>query len=462
MTDLFNNLAGTLRSLVLEAAKRDVDMVKMSGMKVALVNVHPDSDIGKVKAAFGIVAARASRMFPDLIKHAPVVQIHFDNQWTKPGLDFSTWGYFDSSSDEIVLIPRAVEQDEKRLASIIAHEIAHFMYLKRYSEQARTDWKNFISGTTEIDLRRVLKMLPKSGIYSDGEKAIEKSNPLLYLQLCSVKDMLLQGKKGPLALKRHCPAPFTREAVECLIKQLGNTVRVVERPVSEYGSSDPVEAFAEAVGLLVAYGPRTLQPDVVGMLRQLSPRTRTESADRKVNFIDYPGAALGMMVLNEMAALPSLVSLQQKGNKKEASKKELVNARKRALKCKTPEEARGKAKLAWQLMEKRQIIQVFLDRQDELLGLKYKAPRPDFIDKKAVAWASLSEEQVADAVKWMATHWTTGQLSHLLSRAKDLAKGDRGADARARVELYVRASAMQKQAHKEWRAAANARKHYWR
>jgi len=351
------------------------------------------------------------------------------------------------------------------MSSIIVHEIAHFMFLRRYSDKDRAAWKSFISGTTKIDLGKVLKMLPKDTVYSHGEAAIRSKNPVLYLQLCSVRDMMLQGKSGPLALKKHCGPPFTRKAIECLIKQVGKKIKVVERPVSEYGSSDPVEAFAEAVSLLVSYGPKTLQPEVVAMLGQFSPGVKAEekSPVDGINIIDHPGAGLDVLVfgLTEMAALPSLVNLQKKGNKKEASKQELANARKRALKCKTPEEAREKAKLAWQYMEKRQIIQSFLDRQDELLGIRYKAPKPDFIDQKTVAWASLSDEQVDNAVKWLAAHKTTDQLRSMLVRAKVLARG-RDRDAVARAQIYTKAGAMQKQAHKDWRAAANARKHYWR
>lgn len=462
MTDMFDNVIGALRGLVFESVKKQADSVAFSGMKVSLVNIHDDSDIGKVKAAFRIVAERSASMFPDLLKHAPVVQVHFDDQWIKPGMDSGTWGYFDNDSDEIVLIPRAVEQDAKRLASIIAHEVAHFMYLRRYSEQAREAWKNFISGTTEIDLSKVLKMLPKSGIYSDGERAIEKKDPVLYLQLCSVKDMLLQGKSGPLALKKHCAPPFTREAVECLMKQAGKKVRVVEKPVSEYGSSNPVEAFAEAVSLLVAYGPRTLQPEVIAMLKRFSSGTRGEEIEilHGVNIADYPGSGLQIM-LSEMAMLPSLKSLQKKGNKREASKDELATTRKRVLKCKTPAEALAGAKNAWEMMEKRQVIQMFLDRMDELLGKKYKVQKPDFIDQKVVAWASLTKEQTEAAVTWLAVHKTMDQLQHMLERAKSLFRGDKSKDSEARARIYKMSAEKQKEAHKEWRAAANAKQHYF-
>ena len=159
--------------------------------------------------------------------------------------------------------------------------------------------------------------------------------------------------------------------------------------------------------------------------------------------------------LTEMALVPSLVDLQKKGNKKPATKKELQNARRRALRLKTPMEARLAAKEAWQMMEKRQIIQVFLDREAELLNPGHPVPKPLFMDKKKVRWSQVGKHERAAAIRWLANTRTESQIVDALKRAKLAKRRKRTPDTIARVEVYETAYKEWKKIHKDWRKRAN-------
>lgn len=158
--------------------------------------------------------------------------------------------------------------------------------------------------------------------------------------------------------------------------------------------------------------------------------------------------------LVEMAEIPSLVSLQRKGNKKPATKAELRYARKRALQCRNAQEAFLKAKEAWQFMYKREIIQVYLDREAKLLGLDQPPPKPVFLDAKRVKWSTLKQYEVKAAIKWIARK-SEDQLNGLLKQAKQSNRLQKTEDSAVRVEVYIAAKKEWKRLHKEWRKRAN-------
>jgi len=159
--------------------------------------------------------------------------------------------------------------------------------------------------------------------------------------------------------------------------------------------------------------------------------------------------------LTEMAEVPSLKQLQRKGNKKAASKAELRNARKQALRCKTATEAREKAKDAWSFMRPRQIIQVFLDREADLLGLNQPPPKPMFLEQRRVKWSRLNKREIDAAIKYLAVVKTEDQITALLKQARRLNKEQKTVESKARLEVYEGAFKEWKRLHKEWRKRAN-------
>ena len=156
-----------------------------------------------------------------------------------------------------------------------------------------------------------------------------------------------------------------------------------------------------------------------------------------------------------MAALPSLKQLQRKGNKKPASKKELQNARKRALRLRTPQAARAAARDAWEMMEKAQIIQVFLDREAELISPKQPVAKPLVMDSKRVKWSQLTKWEREGCVGWLVGTKTEIQMQTLLRQAKTANKKKSTPDSVAKIKVYEAALKQLSERLKMWRASAN-------
>lgn len=159
--------------------------------------------------------------------------------------------------------------------------------------------------------------------------------------------------------------------------------------------------------------------------------------------------------LTEMAEIPSLKQLQKQGNKKNASKAELKNARKQALRCKTAFEAKEKAKDAWSFMRPRQIIQVFLDREADLLGLNQPPPKPVFLEMRRVKWSKLNKREIDAAIRYLAVVKSEDQINTLLKQAKQLNREQKTIESKARLEVYEGAFKEWKKLHTEWRKRAN-------
>ena len=156
-----------------------------------------------------------------------------------------------------------------------------------------------------------------------------------------------------------------------------------------------------------------------------------------------------------MAQMPSLVQWQRKGSKKAASRAELSRARKRAMRCKTATEAYLKAKDAWSVMRPKQIIQVFLDREADLLGLNQPPPKPVFLEQHRVKWSKLNEREIEAAEKYLSVVKSEDQITSLLKQAKKLNKEQKTIESKARLKVYEGAFKEWKVLHKEWKKRAN-------
>jgi len=158
--------------------------------------------------------------------------------------------------------------------------------------------------------------------------------------------------------------------------------------------------------------------------------------------------------LQEMAKLLSLVDLQKKGNKKSATKAELARARKQAVAIKRPAEARNQAQEAYLHMKKREIIQVFLDREAELRNPISPVPKPLFMDKKIVQWAKLDAKDKESAAIWLASAKTERQLEDVIKKAEIALKQKITPNNKARIPVYKKALRIWQDGHKLWKMRA--------
>ncbi len=470
---------------------------RMAGFQVQLKD-HAESDTSRrmvkdLERGLAYYRKRASRILPHMLRATlPFVLDFSDGQgayaarYEDDHISINIWGAIGA--------PREV-------AHVIAHEMGHHVWHQLLSGQAMKAWSDFVRGSNvKLNLRDIVKKWN-----GKSDKEMKKRDPVLALQL----DTLMYNP-GTQHLNFYGISSIRRY----LEKGGDPVVSVPSRPITGYAGKNPEEAFCEALGRLVAYGSRTVLPSVRAMMQAVLPRLKVESVDlrhrqyleesakefKSEDFkIDLTGPGLttddlvktmgggefsnspfgqkalkslskrmakehGLSeskVLSEMAALPSLKQLQQAGNKKPASKKELLNARKRALRLKSPDEAREAAKDAWETMKKRQIIQVFLDREAELINPKRPVPKPLFMDKKIIKWSKLDRAEKEGAIRWLAGTKTEVQLTTLIKQAKISKRKKITPDSTVKVEVHEAAMKEWKKQHKDWQDTANKTNHYF-
>ena len=157
-----------------------------------------------------------------------------------------------------VMIDRLTGFSRSDFVKVLSHEMGHHLF-REFSGKEEKDWGQFIAGDqVPINLRDVLNKIGAG----DSVRVIAKTDPILYVQISTLL---------------HSPAYksynlFSAEKIRQYLSNGGDPiVYTPKRPVTGYGGKDPAEAFCEAIGLLVAYGPRAVLPEVRDFLQGIYP-----------------------------------------------------------------------------------------------------------------------------------------------------------------------------------------------
>lgn len=171
----------------------------------------------------------------------------------------------------------------QRAAFVIAHEAGHHLWLTSLSADATEAWGGMVRGAVrDVDAREVLARWPED-VPLDGFVArLAEIDPELHLAF-----------KGAL---EHGDLRGVRSRGALSARGERGPLRLTASPVSVYAAKSEEEAFCEALGLLAAYGPRTLLPEVAQWLRAVVPTVRPKAnggtvsrSTRKHNRGDAPG-----------------------------------------------------------------------------------------------------------------------------------------------------------------------------
>lgn len=158
--------------------------------------------------------------------------------------------------DHIVVCP--VSDPPKEYAHIIAHEMGHHLYRVYLSDSDTDFWYHAIKQDyAKADLNEILQAWLPDEWYMDTVKRLAGTDPVLALQ---IDGLAVANNWGP------------RSDVEEYLLKRGPEVFVPMNPITGYASKNPEEAFCEAVGRLVAYGPRAVPPVVLSWLQLILPR----------------------------------------------------------------------------------------------------------------------------------------------------------------------------------------------
>jgi hypothetical protein len=146
----------------------------------------------------------------------------------------------------------------------MAHEMGHHLWQTYLSGEAKDFWTTAIRGDYgDLDVEELIRKWPGNTWAFEFTKVMGQEDPILALQVDAVShdESLVRGK-GELQKK---------EDFERLLNQGIRTLKVPKTPITGYANKNPEEAFCEAIGLLVSYGPRAVHEKVQGWLSIVLP-----------------------------------------------------------------------------------------------------------------------------------------------------------------------------------------------
>lgn len=231
---------------------------RIGGYDVTLVGVADSSavreGVARFTAALDTFHRRITRIAPRMLDHLRRVRFAVDLS-PKPKRRFL--GTFFSVERKVVVYPANIKS-ELDYVHTIAHELGHVVF-RALDEKAKDAWYATVEGSTEkLDVERLLALWPRDGtgkpVAMEGLfEYLRDDHPVLALQVLALKvdhslrrmywtswdDLQARHQRGEL-----------------------NAILVPHSPITGYGHTSPEEAFCEAFGLLIAYGPRTVLPNV--------------------------------------------------------------------------------------------------------------------------------------------------------------------------------------------------------
>lgn len=226
----------------------DVDQIDMEGFHVRVRGYDPTEEYGVrgveiFKHGLRIYRHNAAARFPLLLKKQCPITLECDSSVNKAGeysyqglITFHAWGVSSESPE--------------RAAHILAHEMGHHIFRTYLSGEARTFWEQTIRGDFgDLDLKELLDRWPGDAWAFDMPQKM-KDDPILGLQVAAYSG------------ERENESKQSKEDFQKMYDEGVRTLRVPKTPITGYAGKNSEEAFCEAVGLLVAYGPRAVHERV--------------------------------------------------------------------------------------------------------------------------------------------------------------------------------------------------------
>lgn len=241
----------------LEVVHPDEELVSIAGFRVVFRGFDESLYKGKLAAVReGLeryrkaITARA----PLLLKMTPPIFV----EWTsEPTTSNNAAAYY--TINRVNITPWVIGDDIDRFVKTMAHEVGHHLLWVYLSGDASAAWSRFIRGDyRDLDLREALAVMERVGARSIIDKSLMAEDPILHLQLSTLM---------------HDPSYKSRDwlfadGIRMYLDGGGDpVVRVPIHPITGYAGKNSDEAFCEALGNLVAYGPKAVPDVVLGMLR---------------------------------------------------------------------------------------------------------------------------------------------------------------------------------------------------
>lgn len=205
-----------------------------------------------LKEGLRLYRARASQVAPILLDKQVPITCEFKSTLDKGG---------EYGNGHITFYMSSVgSRKHKWVAHALAHEMGHHLFKTVLSGDAQAFWHQTIRGDLgDIDIDDLLVKWPGDVWAFDIVEKHGREDPIFALQVDALSHDNSYGE------------PQTKEDFEKLRDKGFKTLRVPQHPVTGYGNKNPEEAFCEAIGLLVAYGPKAVHERVQWWLKTVLP-----------------------------------------------------------------------------------------------------------------------------------------------------------------------------------------------
>jgi hypothetical protein len=235
--------------------------MRYEGFRLVIKGYDPESkynrkELEKIKEGLRIYRRKATAVFPWLLKHQLPVVIDFQVTLDKGGeykRDSITFYASSTGTKPVSWVPH-----------VMAHEMGHHLW-KIIGNDANEFWRTAIRGDYgDLDIQKLLDKWPGDAWAFQFPETIGDKDPVLALQVDAISHdpSYTLGRKGELQRKGD---------FQQLLDQGIRTLKVAKSPITGYANKNPEEAMCEAIGLLVAHGPRAVHEKVRGWLKTVVP-----------------------------------------------------------------------------------------------------------------------------------------------------------------------------------------------
>jgi len=270
----------------------DHDQTTIEGFKVTMVGWGQDTTseedladrFARFKEGLKIFRRRAGQALPMMLKVMLPLTVYAYIRKLDEGASYEV--------DHIDVSMGASTKNPASMAHLVAHEMGHHLYRTYLSKADREFWDTAIRGNYgPLDVEKALRLWPEGAWLFDMPQHMKDIDPTLAVQLQVLSQ--LGGERGPQTKEEF------QKAVDA-----GEIFTVPKNPISGYAAKNTEEAFCEAIGFLVGYGPRTVDPLVLSWLRLILPSVKVAA---RTHYRPAENAAINLLVQSPDATVDELV-----------------------------------------------------------------------------------------------------------------------------------------------------------
>jgi hypothetical protein len=228
----------------------DEERVVLEGFQLIMQGFKPGNEYNEqelevLKEGLRVYRRRASAVAPILLQKQVPVFVEF-----KAALDKG--GEYDVGTQTITFWASSIiNKGPPWVAHVMAHEMGHHLWRTFLGSDAQEFWVQTIKGDFgDLDVEELVRNWPGNAWAYEMTRYLGDTDPILALQV------------EALAQDRSTDHLSTKEDFEALLARGTKKLRTPKTPITGYANKNPEEAFCEAIGLLVAHGPRALHERV--------------------------------------------------------------------------------------------------------------------------------------------------------------------------------------------------------